>query len=51
MKKSDWFDEYMEYKMATSSEEKSSGGSGVGCNLTLIFGILVVLWLLSKLSS
>ena len=46
----DWFDDFMEYKMVTESEDEGNTGNGnnPGC-YTYLLGAVIVLYLISKL--
>lgn len=51
MSDKDWFDDFMEYKLSTSSDDDDSttpSSSNSGC-LPWVIGVFVVLWIISKL--
>ena len=48
----DWFDDFMEYKMVTESEDENDTGSGnnPGC-FPYLLGAILILYVISKLFS
>ena len=43
----DWFDDFMDYKLSTSSEDDTPASSS-GC-FPWVMGAIIVLWIVSKL--
>ena len=52
MSDKDWFDDFMEYKMVTESEDENDTGSGnnPGC-FPYLLGAILILYVISKLFS
>ena len=48
MSSKDWFDDYMDYKLSCGEEDDEKPTESTGC-LSWVLGVLIVLWILSRL--